>query len=541
MATIKDLFNKQNKDLYGLKGKLFIESRGFINAPRAAALLTSSPSALADLIGGQIGGALGGSANRPTDTIFKSDKAFLNPPISLFKTQQGLKDAINPNTAYFVKDTPSPASIIAKLNQGGSSPAGMAAAAAASALNTFGSAKALNKLRDKLKGKGGEQDEYGMKWKMKADGKRIKADEKGIKFTTHYKDKDGKLLPRVNTKLVTGNSPFDVVNHSLITALALNDNVGKKQLEDITKKNEYVQTPYVLIQRYGKNNDNIVLPGTISGITDEATPEWSNFKFVGSPFQQYRYTGVERSISFSVKLYFTDIDSMGSMKRTLNKLRGLVYPDEEISTISYTGTTDYSPLGFNGNFVYLTLNGLYDNLFGFIETLSIEIDEAASWATADMNNAYDGSKMKPYPTVINVSIGFKVINNPKIVEDKENKGKKLYEYNFTGEPVVLESGEVKTAQTVGASTTSTEAAQPAASTAAAAAPPVTSGPPQYIKDMLKRREEYQKEQQKQAEENRANGLSSDGMFPIILTPRGKYKEENDRRRAAASANNGFRS
>ncbi len=539
MATIKDLFRKQNKDLYGLSGKLFIESRGLINAPRAAALLTSSPNALADLIGGQIGGALGGSANRPTDTIFKSDKAILNPPISFGKTQQGLKDAIDPNTAYFVKDTPSPASIIAKLNQGGSSPAGMAAAAAASALNTFGSAKALNKLKDKLKGKGAEQDEYGMKWKMKMDGKRIKTDEKGIKFTTHYKDKDGKLLPRVNTKLVNGHTPFDIVNHSLITALALNDNIGPTQLKDIGKNNQYVQTPYVLIQRYGKNNDNIILPGTISGITDEATPEWSNFKFVGSPFQQYRYMGVERSISFSVKLYFTDIDSMGSMKRTLNKLRALVHPDEEIAVITYENNGGYSPLGFNGNFVYLTLNGLYENLFGFIESLSIEIDDSASWATADMNNAYDGSTMKPYPTVINVSIGFKVINTPKIVEDKNNKDKKLYEYNFTGEPTIMESGEAKTAQTPAASTTSTEGAQPAASTAAAAPAPYVPTPSQIqAREFLKNREEYQKRQQEEIERNRANGLSDDGTSPIILTPRHKYKEENARRQAAASANNG---
>lgn len=533
MATIKDLFKQQNKDLYGLKGKLFIESRGLINAPRAAALLTSSPNALGDLIGGQIGGALGGSANRPTDTIFKSDKAFLNPPISLFKTQQGLKDAIDPNTAYFVKDTPAPASIIAKLNQGGSSPAGMAAAAAVSALNTFGSGKALNKLRDKLKGKGAEQDEYGMKWKLKHDGKRIKADS--VKFTTHYKDKDGKLLERVNTKLVKGQTPFNIVNHSLITALALNDNVGKKQLEDIGKNNKYVQTPFVLIQRYGKNNDNIVLPGTISGITDEATPEWSNFKFIGSPFQQYRYMGVERSISFSVKLYFVDIDSMGSMKRTLNKLRALVHPDEEISVINYENNGGYSPLGFNGNFVYLSLNGLYENLFGFIESLSIEIDDSASWATADMNNAYDGSTMKPYPTVIDISIGFKVINNPKIVEDKKNKDKKLYEYNFTGEPVVMESGEVKTAQTPAASTTTAEATQPAASTAVAAPAPYVPTPSQIqANEWIKNREKYQKQQQEQIERNRANGLTDDGDV-IFLTPRHKYKEENDRRVAAANS------
>ena len=82
MATIKDLFKKQNKDLYGLSGKLIIESRGLINPPRAAALLTSSPNALADMIGNQIGGLLKGSANRPSDTIFKNN---------FFRSQLNLK------------------------------------------------------------------------------------------------------------------------------------------------------------------------------------------------------------------------------------------------------------------------------------------------------------------------------------------------------------------------------------------------------------------------------------------------------------------
>ena len=154
MATIKDLFKQQNKDLYGLKGKLFIESRGLINAPRAAALLTSSPDALADLIGNQIGGALGGSANRPTDTIFKNKNPILNPPISLGKTRRGLQDAVEANTNYFVKKSPAPASIFAKIQQGGSSIAGTAANLAMGALNTFGSKqglKDLKKLRDSLK------------------------------------------------------------------------------------------------------------------------------------------------------------------------------------------------------------------------------------------------------------------------------------------------------------------------------------------------------------------------------------------------------
>ena len=150
MATIRDLFKEQNKDLYGLSGKAIIESRGLINPPRGAALLASSPNTLADLIGNQVGGALKGSANRPSDTIFKSDGKF-QKPITLGKTQVGVRDAIESDTDYFVKQSPAPASIIAKITQGGSSPAGLAGAAAASAINKFGSKNALKELNKSLK------------------------------------------------------------------------------------------------------------------------------------------------------------------------------------------------------------------------------------------------------------------------------------------------------------------------------------------------------------------------------------------------------
>ena len=51
MPTINDLFKSQVKEIYGKSEKLRIDTRGIINAPRAAALLGSSPDALSSLIG----------------------------------------------------------------------------------------------------------------------------------------------------------------------------------------------------------------------------------------------------------------------------------------------------------------------------------------------------------------------------------------------------------------------------------------------------------------------------------------------------------
>ena len=122
MPTILDLFKDQKKDLYGKSDAIRIDTKGLINPPRGAALLASSPSKLGDLIGNQIAGAVGGSANRPSDTIFKNN-SFLAKPISLFKTPNGLRNAVDADTDYFIKsEPPSPNSIIATIKQGASSP-----------------------------------------------------------------------------------------------------------------------------------------------------------------------------------------------------------------------------------------------------------------------------------------------------------------------------------------------------------------------------------------------------------------------------------
>jgi hypothetical protein len=78
-----------------------------VNPPRAAALLASSPNAIGDVIGGQIAGAIGGSANRPSDTIYKG-KSFIDKPVSLLGVTQGLlQSSVEPGTNYYVKREPS--------------------------------------------------------------------------------------------------------------------------------------------------------------------------------------------------------------------------------------------------------------------------------------------------------------------------------------------------------------------------------------------------------------------------------------------------
>ena len=458
MPTVQDLFKSKKNDLYGKSSNILIESRGIVNVPRAAALLTSSPNTLADLIGNQIGGALGGNANRPTDTIFKRDGAF-NKPVSLLAPTNGLlRRAVKDGTNYYIKDHPAPASVAGKI-LGGASPASVAKDLAFKALQNTDDLKGLV---NGILGKGKEGTGYGPQYHRTQLGEKgyIKTDDKSARFTTHYikyvpkseENQDAGLVfarkaiaPRKNTKSVNGISQWDIINREILNSGTRTRGEIKEKFLD---KNKKLDVPYMLIEHYGKKDDkfkgDILLPGTISGITETATPNVSSFKYVGSPFNLYRYGGVERTLAWGVKLYYTDMETKLNMINNLDRLRRLVFPDEDISTITYGGAeaNGNSPMLYNPNLVYVTIGDVYTKMFGIIDTMTITIDDGTPWGTTDYK-ATDGRDDKlnlnmPYPVVIDVAMSMKLIENPKIAKkDKDSKYDYTNYFTATGAEAYL--------------------------------------------------------------------------------------------------------
>jgi len=379
MATIQDLFKSQKKDLYGLSGTAIIESRGLINPPRGAALLTSSPSALADLIGNQIGGALKGSANRPSDTIFNNNTPFAKP-VSLFKTQEQLKNVIEKDKDYFVKQSPAPNSIISQLSQGASNPAGLAANLAINAVTKGG----LKKLSDSLK-KPKEQT-YSNKNKF--------------------------------SKTIDINKQWDI---DLVQDV---DKIEEDKLTEFIEKHTGKNQVLVLFKKYGKST-TIPFEGTISGLSEDITPEWTNFRYLGSPFKVNRYMGVERSLKFNLKLYYLTNGQKLNMVKKINYLKSLAFPYDEISEMKYGNDTQSSQYAFSPNLVYLSIGDMYKNVFGFIESLSFSIEDNTTWPS----NFDDPNDTFMYPSVIDVSIGMKIIENHKTETQNDIT---TYKYNFDG-------------------------------------------------------------------------------------------------------------
>jgi len=418
MAQIRDLFKSQQKELYGKLGEIRIETKGFVDVARSAALLASSPNKVADAIGNQIGGALGGIANRPSDTIFKSDKPFAKPITLVALTQAQLRDAVEPGRDYYVKDNPAPNSIIKRLLDG-QSPASAAALVAQQGLNKFGSAKGLKKLGDSLK-KISNENGFTDKTKF-SEYKQIYPN-----ITENKKNPDLFSID-IKTELRNGveKAGWDGANNFINQTEKYDD---ESKLTTAIFDNRDVNQVWVLFRKEG-NKSIIPFAGAVTGLSENISPEWTNFRYLGSPFKVNRYLGVERTLQFTLKLYYTTVQEKLVMIKKVNYLKSLAFPYEEISEMKYGNDTQTSQYAFSPNLIYLTIGDMYKNLYGYIESLSFEIDDNTVWPSGDPNGDGSGRDNTLYPSVIDVQIGMKIIENHKT----ETQGiTTKYKYNFDG-------------------------------------------------------------------------------------------------------------
>ena len=130
-------------------------------------------------------------------------------------------------------------------------------------------------------------------------------------------------------------------------------------------------------------------------------------------------------------MYYLDLLSKQSMISNLNSLKELTFPFNEVSHIKYANNQDVA-LAFSPNLIELSISGLYENIFGFIDSLSFSIDDAASWSNTDPNMTQTNSDTQSYPSIINVSFSMKIIENPQLDDHLTKPDTKVYRYNFDG-------------------------------------------------------------------------------------------------------------
>lgn len=442
MATIQELFKSRKEEIYGKVPNIFIGSRGLINPPRGAALLLSSPNAIADLIGNQVAGLLKGSANRPSDTIFRNNKPVSKPVV--LNPLLGVKNAVQPGEAYYVKKSAAPDSLIAAFRQGGSNLAGLA----------FNESKkrlpdATKKYREKLLKKFSKKEkeivipptaissDYEYYRPKKSEVGKFSAVLENKNYTEYVRNKRGRLEKRTDENIVysNGKGKFDLINEKIAVTPFYEKELKFSELIDKADYKSEANQTVLILEPYGKNY-SIVLPAVVSGISEDISPEWENFKFLGSPFNTYKLTGVERSIKFDLKMYYNTDAEKDIMIMKLNSIKEFAFPNDEVTAVKYEGENDYTQLAFGPNFVYLTIGSLYKRVLGAVDSLSISVEDNVSWQS-DINN-------EPYPSVINVSFSMKIIENHTIKKGKTNT-RFAYDFDGSGDGTKTGVGTIGTA------------------------------------------------------------------------------------------------
>jgi hypothetical protein len=413
------LFYKRLPTLYG-SDLIRISTKGSVEPGRTLAVNSSryndgsGKKPVGGGFGRLLGNLLGGSANRPSDTIFIKEGVDGNKPISangqpIGGDWNGLKYAIEPETQYLVSQEPAGKNALSGLLKGNpadfaKNAVGAATGALKQQIGNFAT-KALTGKRKKALGD--LKEKIAASKELNSLGRIYNTDEK----------KGSKYVKVINTlgaeELVDMSTMGLKERHYLIdTILQKESLINYARLQQIVEQNTGNNLQFIKIKKEGTGSAEgayLLFPATITDVQDNMTPEWTSFKYVGSPFNNYRYTGVERKIGFDFRVYYIENGDQIVMRNKLNLLRELVYPSSNVTSINLTGT-EYTPIVFKPNTIQLSIGALYNNLRGFISNLSITVPQDAPWATSNPNFLKENVNMV-YPTFVDVSFEMTIIEN----------------------------------------------------------------------------------------------------------------------------------
>lgn len=126
----------------------------------------------------------------------------------------------------------------------------------------------------------------------------------------------------------------------------------------------------------------------LTGFSETVSPSWDSSKFVGNPFPFWTYSGVERSASFTLKLYCQNEEELAMMWEKINFLTQKAYPTIVNKLVE-------------APFINLTLGNIYHDTTGFINSLSYTVEDDVTWET-EISGLF-------LPKIVNVQIEFKLV------------------------------------------------------------------------------------------------------------------------------------
>lgn len=230
-------------------------------------------------------------------------------------------------------------------------------------------------------------------------------------YSTEKNSKTGKAAVSLKTKYgIESSDKLDFLNEKTTYTsdpLQLRDGTFLDDHDFIVLKFKSIHTGEVASFR-----------ATVSGISETVSPSWDTAKFIGSPFNYYTYSSIERSVSFNFKVYSTTPTQHIACWQRLNFLTGLAYPQ------GYSGPYAVPP------FVEFTLGSLYKRRATYIESLSYSVDDNGGWEIGSIGVSekvrVNGKQvsMKDYklPMIIDVSITLKILESKGTTDSKQFYG-----------------------------------------------------------------------------------------------------------------------
>jgi len=147
----------------------------------------------------------------------------------------------------------------------------------------------------------------------------------------------------------------------------------------------------------------------IDGLTEQVSPTWNDNSFLGNPYKYYTYSGVEREVTFNLKIYCMNPTELVKNWEKIQYLTSKTYP--------------FIPQGqsfFDAPFIRFRLGNMYVNKVGFISSLNYTIDDNTPWETE-----IDGFYL---PKFVTVAITIKLV-------EKEGDENVLYNYARSRESI----------------------------------------------------------------------------------------------------------
>jgi hypothetical protein len=400
-----------------------IESQGSIDPGRTLAVTGARPNK-----GGFarfLGNLLGGSANRPSDTIFPADG--VSPPVSvngqpIKGDYNGLKYAVEPGQDYLVSKAPTGTNAFTGILKGTPEDIGKRAVGAVTdAIKKGVGNLVVGALTSKRKTAIGDIKDRIKAFENLGDNSYYYNSKTDNKIGSEYFKSSGKndplgvqMMQRIKGNINSANQILNTINGS--------DLIDADGLQKLFNLNTKTNLQYIKFKVIGTKN-YLVFPAAVGDINENITTDIADFKYVGSPFKVYRYNGVERTLKFDFQVYWLDNGQQSIMERKLALLRQLTFPSSNLTSINIgkDGQNVYSPLVFSPNLIQLDIGDLYRNVQGIVSNLSIGVAQKTTWATSSPD--FQGTAFV-YPNVVDVSFEMKIIEN----HDVENE---TITYRFT--------------------------------------------------------------------------------------------------------------